>query len=182
MAFYDGDEKHPSMSIAIFPIVVSTAGINFIWIHERKAAVTFENSEGTRTRHPSSATTTQEWQRIGTKVTQLCLSSTNRPTEIRIGGMSYLYWHVSSPLKSSERVWSLVKEADAHLLFDVHFFQHLRNKNRHFKRNSSPKKLIWHHLITFMSFRSCIAFYLSWNTKGNSRVNYPFRWGTNTSC
>lgn len=108
-----------------------------------------------------------------TRTTQSCLSSTNRPTEIRIGGVSYLYWHKLSPLKSSERVWSSVKEAYAHLLFDVHFFQHLRNKKRHFKRNSSPQNKCWHHL--FMSFQSLLYSFFRETLKENSRVKYPFK-------
>ncbi len=35
--------------------------------------------------------------------------------------------------QSSGRVWISVQEADAHLLFDIHFFQYLRNEKTVFE-------------------------------------------------
>lgn len=70
-----------------------------------------------------------------------------------------------------------MKEADTHLLFDVHLFQHLRNKKGYFKRISSCQNKFWHHLIR--SFRSLLYSFFCETLKENSRVNYRFRCSSN---
>lgn len=48
------------------------------------------------------------------------------PQRVESGGVSFF---IATRILSNQRVgyvWSLMQKADTHLLFDIHFFQHLR--------------------------------------------------------